>query len=159
MDAPDLTPAELGKRIRAAIHATGLTQHAVAAHAGLDPTAMSKALAGQRNFSTLEFARICETLGMSPLTLLSDGQPARDDITRTAVQRLRHVLELDQLLSELGLPARTDRWPFTLLDRAIEAYIRGGISIRPIAGLLGVDSDDLLDDLKPPVPWNTPNPT
>ncbi|MGD0705852.1 MAG: ImmA/IrrE family metallo-endopeptidase [Trebonia sp.] len=49
------------------------------------------------------------------------------------------------------LQARHDqRWPDGLLRRAVEAYARGRISIRPIAQLISVDPDALLEELAAP---------
>ena len=49
------------------------------------------------------------------------------------------------------LQARHDhRWPGALLRRAVEAYATGRISIRPIAQLINVDPDALLEELAPP---------
>jgi Zn-dependent peptidase ImmA (M78 family)/transcriptional regulator with XRE-family HTH domain len=42
------------------------------------------------------------------------------------------------------------RWPGGLLRRAVEAYVNGQISIRPIAQLVNVDPDALLEELAPP---------
>jgi hypothetical protein len=115
----------------------------------MDATALSKALTGKRNFSTLEFALICDTLKVDPLAILSDGTPPRTAATEGA-ERVRQMARLDALLTEVGYPPnREHRYPVTLLDRAIEAWLAGHISIRPIAGLLGVDSDDLLDVIQP----------
>ena len=122
-----------------------MTHDAVAKAVGIDPSALSKALSGKRNISSYEFALLCETLHLSPLVLLDDGapppNPAADDIARVC-----RSAELDHLLTEVGYPASRDRrYPATLLDRAIEAWLAGQISIRPIAGLIGVDGDELLD--------------
>ena len=140
---PELTAAELGARLRTAITAAGRTQQAVAAAAGMDAAAMSRALAGQRSVSALELALICDTLGVSPLMILApvpESGPAATD-------RLLRLLELDALLASAGIPARSGSWPVTLLDRAADAYIRGEISIRPLAGLLDADPDELLDQV------------
>lgn len=147
MSTAELTLAELGQRIRDAIERSGMEQKSVAEAAGIDPTALSKILAGKRGLSTLECARICDVLNWSPLALLGAGRPPVNPALASSVDRLRHLVELDLLLSDLGLPARSDRWPFTLLDRAIEAYVRGDVSIRPIAGILGTETDWLLDQL------------
>ena len=49
------------------------------------------------------------------------------------------------------LQARHDqRWPDGLLRRAVEAYAKGRISIRPIARLINVDPDALLEELAAP---------
>jgi Zn-dependent peptidase ImmA (M78 family) len=48
------------------------------------------------------------------------------------------------------LQARNDlRMPGNLLNRAIEAYVKGDLSIRPIASVLRVDPNLLLDELTP----------
>jgi hypothetical protein len=44
------------------------------------------------------------------------------------------------------------RHPGGLLRRAVDAYARGKISIRPVARLVGVDPGALLDELAPPEP-------
>jgi hypothetical protein len=49
------------------------------------------------------------------------------------------------------LQARHDqRWPSGLLSRAVEAYAKGKISIRPISRLIGIDENLLLEELAPP---------
>jgi Zn-dependent peptidase ImmA (M78 family)/transcriptional regulator with XRE-family HTH domain len=49
------------------------------------------------------------------------------------------------------LQARHDqRWPDGLLRRAVEAYAKGRISIRPIAQLINVDPDALLEEFAAP---------
>jgi transcriptional regulator with XRE-family HTH domain len=68
----ELTAAVLGERLKAAIGASGMSQQAVAEAIGMDPTALSRVLSGLRNLSTLEFARICDSLGTSPLGLLAE---------------------------------------------------------------------------------------
>jgi hypothetical protein len=51
------------------------------------------------------------------------------------------------------LQARNDqRAPGNLLLRAADAYVSGRISIRPLAQLLQVDQERLLDELSPPQP-------
>ena len=144
-----LTEAILGERVREAITVSGMTQQAVAEAAGMDATALSKALAGKRNFSTLEISRICETLNVSPLLLLDDGSPPPDPSAESAA-RVRWMAELNALLTDLGYPpSQEHRYPASLLDRAVEAWLAGKISIRPIAGLIGTDPDELLAGLPP----------
>lgn len=145
-----LTAQMLGERIRQAISDAAMTQQQAAAVAQMDPTALCKALQGKRNFSTLEIGRICEALHLSPMELLSDGAPPADPCARD-VARVRWMAELDALLTELGYPPRQDHaYPATLLDRAAEAWLAGHVSIRPIAGLIGADAEDLLAGLPLP---------
>ena len=142
-----LTAEILRDRIREAMRNAGIGQQELATRIDMDPTALSKTLAGKRNFSTLEIARISEALGVSSLVLLDSGGPppgpAAGDIAR-----VRWMAELDVLLTSVGYPpSRDHRYPATLLDRAVEAWLSGHISIRPIAGLTGTDPDDLLNGL------------
>ena len=142
-----LSEEDLAQRVRAAIEASGMTHEAVARAIGIDPSALSKALSGRRNLSSMEFARLCGTLDLSPLVLLDTGEPPPDPAAED-MARVRRAAELDALLAGVGYPAARDRrYPATLLDRAIEAWLAGQISIRPIAGLIGIDSDDLMDEV------------
>jgi hypothetical protein len=45
---------------------------------------------------------------------------------------------------------RERRLPQGILNRAVEAYVKGRISIRPLANLVGIDPDTLLQELSPP---------
>jgi transcriptional regulator with XRE-family HTH domain len=147
-----LTAELLGERVRAALADAGVTQQALADRIGMDPTALSKAIGGKRNFSTLEISLICEALAISPLLLL-DGGEAPPDPAAENVARVRWMAELDVLLTSVGYPpSHEHRYPSTLLDRAVEAWLGGHISIRPIAGLIGADAEDLLDGLPQPHP-------
>lgn len=148
-----LTAEELAGRIRRAIEYSEMTQEAVADAIGIDPSALSKALGGKRNFSTLEFARLCEVLRIPASSLLSDGEQPKP-VTAEDAARVRHAAELDALLTEVGYPrGRDGRYPATLLDRAIEAWLAGQCSIRPIAGLIGMDADDLLAEIPETPSW------
>ena len=134
-------------RLRCAVGDSDMTQEAIARAAGMDPTALSKALAGKRGIGSLKLARLCEVLHLSPMTLLDDGrkppEPGAEDIAR-----VHRAAELDVLLTRVGYPPRHDRrYPATLLDRAIEAWLAGHVSIRHIAGLINTAADDLLAGL------------
>jgi hypothetical protein len=87
----------------------------------MDETALSKALAGRRNFSSLEVARIAERLGLRTDALFADDEDQyRQTLTfaarlqagavdgdgvREAVGLAAGLWELDRLLGELGCPA------------------------------------------------------
>lgn len=145
-----LTAEVLSERIRQAIQASGKTQEAVAKAIEIDPTAMSKGLAGERRWSTLETARLCEVLSISPLALLDDGEPPPDPRAGD-LARVLWMADLNAVLTHAGYPPQRDHsYPATLRDRAMEAYLAGHISIRPLAGLIGVDADELLAKMPPP---------
>ena len=144
-----LTAELLGERVRDAIQRAGLTQCELAARIEMDATALSRALAGKRSFSSLEIGRISEALRISPLALLDSSEPPADP-TAANVARVRWMAELDALLTSVGYPpSRDHHYPATLLDRAVEAWLAGHISIRPIAGLTGTSPDALLDAVQP----------
>ncbi len=144
-----LTAETIASRIQHAIEAAGLTQQAVADAIEMDPTALCKALAGTRRFTSLEIARLCEALKVSPLALLDDGTPPPDPSEANAA-RVRWLADLSETLTRNGYPVRRDhRYPATLLDRAVEAWLAGHISIRPVAGIIGMDADTLLEQVLP----------
>ncbi len=89
-----LTDEALGQRVREAIQASGMTQQAVAEAAGMGATALSKALAGKRRFSSLEFALLCDALHISPGHLLDTGEPPLDPAAESAA-RVRWMMEMD----------------------------------------------------------------
>lgn len=151
-----LTSEIIAQRVYAAIAVSGMTQEAVALSCGLDPTALSKALHGQRNFSSTDITRLCDVLHVDPSALLSDGTPPPDPVSE-GIARIRQLANLDRLLTENGYPPnREHRYPATILDRAIEAWLAGHISIRPVAGIIGVDADDLLSEIEMRRPWERP---
>lgn len=111
---PPPSPSELAGRVRDAITRAGLRHGDVARQVGLDPTALSKALNGQRHFRTLEIALIAELLAIPVGQLISDdlgvdvavaarAQPSSDhDAVAAALDLVTELLDLDALLTELG---------------------------------------------------------
>lgn len=113
-----LTADTLAERILKVIEASGMTRRQLAEVIGIDPTALSKALSGKRNFKPLEIALISETLrvpvqhlladeedGTEPASVAAKAQPYGNPAVETALARVEQMLELDGLLSELGFPA------------------------------------------------------
>jgi Zn-dependent peptidase ImmA (M78 family)/transcriptional regulator with XRE-family HTH domain len=111
-----LTMDTLAERILKAIEASGMTRRKLAEEIGMDPTALSKALSGKRHFKTLEVALISDALGVlvqdlyaeeetEPVSVAARAQPESGPAVEQALDRAGQILDLDQLLTELGLPA------------------------------------------------------
>jgi Zn-dependent peptidase ImmA (M78 family)/transcriptional regulator with XRE-family HTH domain len=123
-----LTTDTLAERILTVVENSGMTRRELAEAIGIDPTALSKALSGKRNFKSLEIALIAETMGVPVQYLLADddevsapafvaarAQPNSSPAVDAAMARTETMVELDKLLEELGLPAepahREHRFP------------------------------------------------
>jgi transcriptional regulator with XRE-family HTH domain len=134
----------------------GLTQQSLAQAIGLDPSALSKALSGNRNFKSLEIALIAERLGVSVQSLLSEtavptaivaarAQPDASPAVDRALATAHAHLELDALLGDLGL-----RWVATLGDGVTLSgadHQQGEeLSVR-VRAAMGIGDDDLPYDL------------
>jgi Zn-dependent peptidase ImmA (M78 family)/DNA-binding XRE family transcriptional regulator len=111
-----LSTEALAARVQEAVRDSGMTQDRLAKTIDMNPTALSRALAGKRNFKPLELALIAETLGIPVQGLLADDeredvgeasiaartQPDASPAVEEALARVRQMLELDELLCELG---------------------------------------------------------
>jgi Zn-dependent peptidase ImmA (M78 family)/transcriptional regulator with XRE-family HTH domain len=123
-----LTVDTLAERILTVIDNSDMTRAELAEHIGIDPTALSKALSGKRNFKTIEVALIAEALKVPVQSLLADDdeviqaaslaarvQPHASPAVEQALARAEEMIELDKLLAELGIPAvpahRQHRFP------------------------------------------------
>ena len=102
-------------RIRNALEERGMAQAELAAAIGMEPSALSKALASKRNLGSLEVALIAQRLSVPTDRLLAD----EDRLPRTtalaapvtasansavgrAVEQADQMSELDHLLTEMG---------------------------------------------------------
>ncbi|MEV0590864.1 helix-turn-helix domain-containing protein [Nonomuraea cavernae] len=103
---------DIAERVRELIARSGLTQAEFAAKTGLDPSKMSKSLAGKRRFTSLDLARIADVGGASVDWLLgtATGMPsvaARSSAvssspTEEAVREAETLAQLRADLSYLG---------------------------------------------------------
>ncbi|MET8147025.1 XRE family transcriptional regulator [Actinoplanes sp. NPDC049668] len=139
-------------RIRSAMNSAGLSQQSLAQAIGIDPSALSKALGGVRNFKSLEVALIAERLGVSVQSLLSDSaeptvavaaraQPDTSPALMSALDRSRFLLELERLLADLGFG-----WSASLCDSSGldgQAYAQGAELSRRTRAWMGIGDDDL----------------
>jgi Zn-dependent peptidase ImmA (M78 family)/transcriptional regulator with XRE-family HTH domain len=139
MVSPMATAAEVGARIRDLRERAEMQSQQLAAKVGIDPSAMSNIERGKRSVKTDELARIADALGVSPLAILSpDSLLARMPVAArvqvaqlsdgSAVKRLTALAELNEVLSEGGMPpnhklthvppADTVRWLETAIELA-----------------------------------------
>ena len=106
-------------RIRSAMANAGINQQKLAEAVGLNPSALSKALSGFRNFKSLEVALIAEHLDVSVQSLLAEkaeppvsvaarAQPDTNPALDRALERTAFFRELDRLLSDLGFDWTAD---------------------------------------------------
>ena len=149
-----LSMGTLANRVLEALKASGMSQRALAAAIRLDPPALSKALSGKRGFKPLELALISETLGIPVQQLLADEaeasgresivarvQPDSGPAVEKALVRVRQILELNELLSSLGLAAlpvhRPQRRPRG------QPYQQGELLAQRLRSQLGLGDADL----------------
>ena len=81
----EMTSERLGENLRRAVKASGLTQAEVAERCEMDPTALSKALAGKRRVSSLELALICTATGSDVLGIL-EAEPIHGPSYRAGIE-------------------------------------------------------------------------
>jgi Zn-dependent peptidase ImmA (M78 family)/transcriptional regulator with XRE-family HTH domain len=110
---------EIAARVRSGIDRLQMTQQDLARLVGLDPTALSRALHGQRDFKSVEIARIASALELPVGYLLGDDiadpsanlkvaarvQSASSVDLSQAMKSINTVLAVDQLLDSCDLPA------------------------------------------------------
>jgi Zn-dependent peptidase ImmA (M78 family)/transcriptional regulator with XRE-family HTH domain len=153
-----LTMDMLANRIREAMQASGTSQRALAAAIGLDPPTLSKALSGKRGFKPLELALISEELGIPVQQLLADHtedaehesvlarvQPNSSPVAEKALARVRQMLELNELLSDLGfkpLPPHKAR-----RQRRGQPYQQGELLAHQLRSQTGLGDADLPTDV------------
>lgn len=155
-----LTAHALANRILKAIEASGSTQHALAQAINLDPSALSKALSGKRNFKPVEVALISEALGVPVQVLLADPeqepapvsiavrvQPDRNPAVREALVRAEQILELDRLLRSAGFEAPA--MPRVARPSRGQSYQQGELLAERARGHLGVGDADLPTEIGP----------
>ncbi len=110
-----ISQVQLAARIADARDSAGLRQAELAARVGLSQSAVSRIESGSRAVGSLELAEIADALGVSVLDLLAESptdgllvaaRGAEDARVRGVVERARTLLMVDQLLTDLGAPAR-----------------------------------------------------
>ena len=90
-----MTAEELGRRLRAAREARGLSQQAVAEALGLPRTAITQMEAGNRAVSTLELAKLSELYLHPAGAFLQEGARHEDEDVLVALHRVAPGLERD----------------------------------------------------------------
>jgi Zn-dependent peptidase ImmA (M78 family)/lambda repressor-like predicted transcriptional regulator len=152
-----LTNELLASRVLAAMKAAGMSQRALGAAIGLDPPTMSKALSGKRGFRPMELALISEAVGVPVQRLLADEQQAARESVLARVQpdsspavehalsRARRMLELNDLLSELGFAPTAVRRPQRPSHG--QPHQQGEVLAERLRSQAGLDDADLPADL------------
>jgi Zn-dependent peptidase ImmA (M78 family)/transcriptional regulator with XRE-family HTH domain len=150
----------LAERVLTAIESSGQTRRAVAEAIGMDVTAMSKALSGQRHFKALEIALIAEHLGVpvqefysdeddeaQPASIAARAQPNSNPAVDQALARAQQMLDLDALLRDQGFPAapahRSWRYP------ELRAYEQGEWIAKRLRSALSLRAADLPAEVEP----------
>lgn len=161
-----LTADTLARRILAAIDGAGMPHKDLAAMIGIDPSALSKALAGRRNFKPLEVALISEALDVPVEQLLRDegsenvvprtpaiaarAQPDTRPAVAGALARVALILDLDELLTDVGFPApppfRGARLPAVITG---EAYEQGECLAQDLRALMKLGTGALPAEIGP----------
>lgn len=134
-----LSRETLAARVRDAVTSSGRSQRDIADAVGMDHTAFNKALAGRRDFKSLEIALLAEELGVRTDDLLADDDVERRQpvaiAARTqlgagpavdaAIRFAEDLLDLDRLLSELGHPARPAGIAWPSVNRTTSPAVQG----------------------------------
>ena len=150
-----LTRETLAARIRDALEKSGASQAELASAIGMEPSALSKALAAKRNLGSLELALIAQWLGVPTDAILASehGAPrtmamaARATTTagsavRCAIDQADQLSRLDHLLTEMGHSGADPR-PLAPLPDAAEPFDQGERLAVAVREAIGRRSDDL----------------
>ncbi|MFF8317813.1 helix-turn-helix domain-containing protein [Streptomyces bobili] len=148
----------LAQRVRESITAANLTQQDLAEVVGISPSALSRALAGKRNFKSLEIALISDHLGIPVEDLLESeaaggsetkiaarAQEGASPVIREAVYRADLLMKQDRLLSDIGVPSQDSLMDVALPEGA--PYEQGEGLARALRDRMGLGVDDLPTEL------------
>jgi transcriptional regulator with XRE-family HTH domain len=159
----------LAQRIKEALRRSSMSQRELAAAVDMDPTALSRALAGQRAFKSVEVALIAERLCVPTDVLLArddaDGLPhvavaarvqagtgGAETAVAPAMRRVEQMRELDVLLDDLGYPAPPAP-SFPALPEASDPVRQGQALAEALRARGGLGDDDLPQELDELVGW------
>lgn len=148
----------LAQRVRESIAAANLTQQELAEAIGLSPSGLSRALAGKRNFKSLEIALIADHLGIpvedllepeatgaSEAKIAARAQDGANPVIRGAVERADLLLRHDRLLTDVGMPAEQSFMDVAIPEGA--PHEQGEGLARALRERMGLGVGDLPDEL------------
>jgi Zn-dependent peptidase ImmA (M78 family) len=146
------TREALAHRVSRAIAAAGLSQAEVARRIRLDPSALSRALSGQRNLKSLELALIAKELSVSTESLLSEAeppsvalaaraQPGAAPALTSALRLAGDFLDLDELLVHYGYGSSESGG--VRVSGASTPHAQGEDLARGVREEMGIGDDDL----------------
>jgi Zn-dependent peptidase ImmA (M78 family)/transcriptional regulator with XRE-family HTH domain len=151
-----VTRETLAERVSRAMAEAGMSQAELAATIRISPSALSRALSGQRNFKSLEIGLIAKALRVSTQYLLADeeapraslaarAQPSSNPTLVSALARVDDILELDDLLADLGFDAITKLGSY---EHGPESpFKQGEILASQLRNDMGLGDEDLPYDL------------
>ena len=116
-----MDPVELGRRLRIAREARGLSQQAAADAIGVPRTAITQMESGNRAVSTLELTKLAELYRRPVTYFLEEAAPAEEEDVLVALHRVAPGLEQD--------PAVRDQ-----VDRCL-SLCRDGVVLETVLGL------------------------
>jgi Zn-dependent peptidase ImmA (M78 family) len=122
----------------------------------MDPTALSKVLSGRRRLSALELALIAETTGRSAGELLGSedagervaarAQPRANPAVSEALGRVKDLLGIDALLSDVGIAAPPSVLPLKISGRRmVDQAANLARDIRDVAGIGDAEIPELAE--------------
>ena len=149
------TQGDIVARMRATMTELGLTQQGLAERIGLSPSALSRALSGQRHFKSVEVALIAEALGVSVAELLSEAgdsseavmvaartQPGAELEYADAIRRVEDFVEINELLNEFGYYNRAEKLPIEP-QLGVPDHTQGERLAAKLRDKIGLHNDDL----------------
>jgi Zn-dependent peptidase ImmA (M78 family)/transcriptional regulator with XRE-family HTH domain len=156
-----LSQGQLAGRVQRAITDAGMKQNELADLIGVDKSALSRALNGQRQFKSLEIALIAEVLRIpvqqllsaepdsDPALIAARTQPNESPAIGKAIRKAQDILELDDLLTELGYQNTSKVHDFleVIEDDGLEPYREGELLADHIRSVVGLNNEDLPADL------------
>lgn len=159
-----ITREELAERVRALLAAHGMEHKELAQVLGIDPSGLSRALSGQREFKSVEIALIAEALGVRVGVLLDESpsldpdihmaarrQPGQNPAVEEALDRVQTLVSVNALLPASDSPPqfnwlmKSSASPW-LQGEQLAGQVRAQLTAKD--GLLPADLSDLAELLE-----------
>jgi len=96
------TNAEIGSRVRALLELKGMGQRELATFLDIDPSALSRALTGERMFKAREIALVAEIFGVSTSAVLEGPSETERSVTMAARRSLDNRTAVEMAVDRAG---------------------------------------------------------